>query len=160
MKKKFMALFISLFIIANHSVSLFAGSLSLTENKVQTVEGFEITGGIDTTKDMEITFDRTKVISGTAKKGTSVTFNVYEVSGKGENRKLFLMEQKDVVVGPSGIYSQLVKLSVGENQIEIVADDGNTCSTTIAVVKCKRSELKKELQNNIALPGQLFAQFK
>lgn len=74
------------------------------------VDNFKITSGIDTRKSSEITFDATRVISGTAEKGAKIGITVYEpytVNGKTYYK---LIRTYNITVGSTGIFSQSISL--------------------------------------------------
>lgn len=133
----------------------YAYSLSETDAAIS-VERFEITGGLDKEKETESTFDETKIISGSAKEGTSITVSVYQPSIKEneEEKELIEIQSYELEVGSSGRFMQSVNLSLGENYIVITAQDNDGSSEETFMVKRKEMQIKNELEQNIALPGQ------
>lgn len=111
--------------------------------------GFEITSGIDTTKDSMVTFDSTKTISGKAESGTGVSIYVYTKSSTGKYREKCSYQLN---VGLSGLFSQIVSLNIGENLISVTAEkDGKTAGEEVTV-KRKADDIKSQLENGIYLP--------
>lgn len=150
--KKLLAIFLlSTCIITSLKVYIFAGPLSSATDMALPVERFEITGGIDETKEVETTFDKTKTISGTAEKGTEINISIYKMS---EEEELTELNSYDLTVGPSGIFSQTIDLEIGENYIVISANKDDKHSSFETIIKRKKSEIKTELEKGIVLPGQ------
>ena len=118
------------------------------------VEDFKITGGIDTSKASEITFDSSRVISGTAEKGTLVTITVYEpyTDAKGAVAYNSLRTYK-VTVGATGIFSQSISLKEGKNYIVVIAQNNGKHSEVKTTVNRKNKVLQAVLSKSVALPG-------
>lgn len=120
------------------------------EDELESVE-FEITDGITRSKKTESTFDDSRTISGVAEKGTLIVISVSTRNAEGD------LEENacyDMEVGASGLFSQAIELEIGENVVEITAskDERETVSKK-AVIKRKKREIKKELENTICIPG-------
>ncbi len=156
MKKQAILLFSLLTLCFSFQMSVYAGSLpmpsSLAQEKAKNIElpalKFEITSGVDLTKDVESTFDFSRTITGTAEPGSEVEFLV-STKNKSETKE---KQPLKVVVGASGLFSQSIDLEVGENIIEINAQKENkqSVSNTFSI-KRKSIDIKKELEQNVLL---------
>ena len=144
MKKLIAFLLIAASVITLHSLSAFAAD-SLP------VEHFTITSGIDVEKPCEITFDSSRLITGTAPKDTAVTISVYDITDPDYKK---LDGSFTITVGSAGIFSQNVELKEGRNYIVIAAVNGERRSEVSAVVSRKSYQIKSVLSQYIALPGQ------
>ncbi len=110
-------------------------------------EVFEVTSGIDFSKDRISTFDESKTISGTANNDTEINIQVYSL---GAEEDMLLVDDYTLTVGLSGIFTQTIDLSMGENFIVIYADDeDNKAEIT---VNRKKETVKKALENGVYLP--------
>lgn len=147
--KKLSALVIGFIVVFNISFSSLAASPEVEE---KFSEKFVITGGIDTEKEIEATFDKSRTISGTAEVGSFITISVCQVLGEEEYSEAEIYE---IVVGSSGYFSQSVDLSIGENLIDITAEKDDVSYTINANIKRKKSEIKSELFKNISFPSVL-----
>lgn len=109
-------------------------------------DGFEITSGIDTSKQSETTFDSSRTISGTALKGTVIYMKIESEKNS---------QEYTIEVGSSNYFSFSADFEEGANDLIITAEmpDGsvNTIETT---VKRKNGKIKSQLESNIALPGE------
>lgn len=143
MKKILAALVLILGFVALNSIAVMASPVP--------VEGFEITGGIDTTKESTTTFDATRIISGTAEKGAGVTIAVYRPAENGQNT---LLNSYCLTVGSTGIFSQCVNLYEGKNYIVITASKDEKYSEFSTTINRKGKVIKAVLSQYIALPGQ------
>lgn len=152
MKKYIVSFLAVLYIMTSPKLYVFAGSSSDTDN-ILTVEGFEVTSGVNKLKETESTFDKTRTISGTAEQGTEIYITVYEVAGSEDKKTYDELDSYELIVGPSGIFSQSINLSIGENYITVEAKNDNKVSKFSTTIKRKKTEIKLELQQNIALPG-------
>ncbi len=143
--KKLTALFIFLTIF----LALPLNSYAASPEAESFCQNFVITGGLDTEKETESTFDKSRTISGTAEIGSVVTIEVLS-----ENTKKELCESGfyEIKVGSSGYFSQNIDLLIGENLITIKAKKGELSSCVEASIKRKKSEIKSELSNNISVP--------
>ncbi|WP_058486935.1 hypothetical protein [Defluviitalea phaphyphila] len=99
----------------------------------------KITAGL--TKEKEVTFDKFRNISGEAKEGTKITFNVYQDK---ENKEC--IQSYSQKVGPSGLFSQLIDLKEGENYIEIIVELKDENEIFIFQINRKKEEIKKEIE--------------
>ena len=110
------------------------------------VDNFKITSGIDTRKSSEITFDATRVISGTAEKGAKIGITVYEpytVNGKTYYKLI-----------RTGIFSQSISLKEGANYLVVAARKDGKYSEIRTTINRKDKVLKSVLSQSIAVPGQ------
>lgn len=143
--KKLLAFFlIAASVITLHSLSIFAA-------ETLPVERFAITGGINTEKPCDITFDATRLITGTAPKDTTVTISVYDITDPDIKK---LESSYIITVGSSGIFSQSIDLAVGKNYAVVAAENGNKYSEVSATISRKSCNIKAVLSQYIALPGQ------
>ncbi len=145
--KRFLAfILIAASILALHAVNTFAA-----DTDVLPVDNFAVTGGINTEKACDITFDSTRLISGTASKDTVVTISVYDITDP-DNK--FLDSSYSITVGSAGIFSQSVDLAEGKNYVIVAASNGNKHSEVSTVINRKGRFIKAVLSQYIALPGQ------
>lgn len=142
MKKIFVAFAIILCFMALHSMAVMASPVP--------VEGFEITGGIDTSKELSITFDSSRIISGTAEKGSDINITVYRPNENGN----VVLSSYDLTVGNTGIFSQCVNLYEGSNLIVVSANKDEKHSEFSTTINRKGKVIKAVLSQYIALPGQ------
>ncbi len=146
MKKLFAGLILLMGIITAQSVSVSAAA---------PVDKFAITGGVDTSKPIEITFDSTRIISGTAEKGAEIEIAVYEQKANADGTTyLSAVNTYGLTVGSTGIFSQNVDLIEGKNYVVIAADKDNKHSQASATINRKGHAIKSVLSQYIALPGQ------
>ena len=141
--KKLFIMFLFCFTVCLFSSAAYAGPLDTTE--------IEFTGGLDFDKERVSTFDDSKQISGNAKSGTVINITVSTVNFKGEMEE---QESYEIEVGKSGIFSQSIDLSLGENVVEVTAQqkDCEEYSVSTEVVR-KNKVIKYKLENSIYLPG-------
>lgn len=143
MKKLFAFMLIFSSILALRCINSFAAPLP--------VDQFSITGGIDAEKVCDITFDTTRLISGTASKNTVVTITVFDVTNP-ENRQHMATYQQ--TVGSAGIFSQCICLNEGKNYVVVAAANGEKYSEISTTISRKGRVIKAVLSQYIALPGQ------
>ncbi|WP_250278603.1 hypothetical protein [[Clostridium] colinum] len=146
MKKLILILSTIFILILNNSFLTFAASVS---NEVKS--NFYITGGLDFSKDCQATFDKTRIITGKAEEGSTVTIIVYEklLEMKEELKEL---ERYKIVVGASGYFSQTLNFAIGENIICVnVKDKNNKTSSAKTSITRKNSEIKNELEQAVIL---------
>ncbi len=148
MKKLILTLATIFLLILSNSFSVFAASVSNSEVNSR----FCITGGLDFSKDIKSTFDKTRTITGKAQEGDTVTIYVYEKLLE-KQEELKEVDKYTVVVGASGYFSQTINLAVGENIIDInVKDEEDKSSSVSTSIIRKKSEIKNELEKAIILP--------
>lgn len=143
-----------LFLMCFFPMSAYAGPLASTGTQEETTVEleFSITDGIDFEKKTESTFDESRTISGSAQEGTNVSISVYLKNASGA-----LKEQSTygIEVGTSGLFSQAVELSIGENVIKIKAEqEGFESISEEACIRRKSREIKTELENGVTIPGR------
>ena len=112
---------------------------------------FEITGGLDMEKSNETTFDDSREIFGTAKKGTEIIITTYT---KNDNDEYEEMECTEIDVGSSGYFSGNINLEMGMNYIKIEAINGEEYQEEEVKIKRKDISIMQALKENIALPGK------
>ncbi len=110
-------------------------------------DAFEITSGLDFSKDTVSTFDNSKTISGTAEKDTEIKIEVYSV----DSEDMTLTNDYALTVGVSGIFSQIIDLSLGENFIVVSSGDSDESKAEITVNR-KTEAVKRALENGVYLP--------
>lgn len=121
-------------------------ALASTQPKDNPIK-FSITGGIELNQETQITFDKSKTITGTAPKGSTVSIYVYEKLPDKEE-ELKLIDNYSIVVGLTGYFSKTIDLSVGENVIIIdVLENKKVVSSFTTTIKRKKSEIKNELED-------------
>ncbi len=130
--------------IALHTLTAFAADTLPVDN-------FSITGGINTDKACDITFDVTRLISGTAPKDTTVSIKVYDITDPEIQR---LDNSYTINVGSAGIFSQSIDLTEGKNYVVVAAVNGRKRSEVSTVINRKGRVIKTVLSQYIALPGQ------
>lgn len=115
---------------------------------------FAVSGGMKTDNKTESTFDESRTISGSAEKGTKITISV---GVRNADDKLKESCSYELEVGISGLFSQTIDLSLGENVVEITAEkEGFHSVSEEAVIKRKKRDIKTELENGISIPGNNF----
>ncbi len=159
------------------SVSAFGGVLQLlafnelylNPAKAELLEGVFITGGIIKDapaynesssvpliqyieKNTEVTFDSMRNIIGSAPRETKITVSSFKYDDI--NAEFLLVHSNTVSVGASGMFSCELPLELSDNYILITAqkDDRLFCKTTL--ITRKAVDIKRELEQGIALPGQ------
>lgn len=130
-------------------------ALSPSIDKIKEVI-FEITSGLDTEKEKESTFDEQRTLTGTAEEGVLVSIQVSSSQEVSENlNESSSDENYDIVIGASGIFSQTIKLKVGENTIDItISKEGFETVKKSFIVNRKKREIMQELEKTIVLPGE------
>ncbi|MCJ7856056.1 hypothetical protein MUJ63_07020 [Lachnospiraceae bacterium NSJ-143] len=108
---------------------------------------FEVTSGLDFDKDKVSTFDSTKTISGTAIKDTGIKIEVYLVNAE----DMELTGDYELTVGVSGIFTQTIELSLGENYVVVSSGEGEENKAEITVNR-KNEAVKKALEQGVYLP--------
>lgn len=149
-KKLLACTIIFLGIITAHSINAFAASTSVTVP----VDRFEITCGMDLSKDAVSTFDSTRIISGTAEKGAEIVITVYDTTSNQGFEYPRLTNQYKLTVGSTGIFSQTIALNEGKNYIVVEATKDGKYSRASTIINRKGMVIKTVLSQYIALPGQ------
>ncbi len=147
--KKFSIAFIVVMLFCFAPVFVYAGPLDAEAAKQEL--GFSVTSGIDMSKETQSTFDDSKTIAGVANQGTAIEISVSSKDANGDltENTSFLLE-----VGASGIFSQTVELSLGENVVEITASkEGYETVSEETIVKRRNITIKNELENTVSIPG-------
>ena len=86
-----------------------------------------------------------------AKPNTKVSVSV---SCKDANGDMSVVSAQEVTVGSMGIFAATVGLEMGYNYVTLTADKaGYDEASYTVVIKRLPNQLKKDLQNMIALPG-------
>ena len=134
-------------LIALVSAVICVVSLSLTAY-AQPLTDYSLTGTVDFDSESSSTFSDTKIISGTAPEGTTVTITVdCPSSGTGETLA--------ATVGASELFTKTITLSNGANDITVTLSlpgyDDVTMTTTI---NKKESKIKRALEKGIYIPGE------
>ena len=136
--KKIPTLFITFLCILFLSVSVYAKPL----------ETYTIGGTIDFEKEAESTFSGNRIITGSAPAGTIVSISVYNA----ETGKTLIYETE---TGASGLFSKVVTLSKGENNIILsLSLDGYDTITKETVINKKDDKIKHTLEKGICIPGE------
>lgn len=117
------------------------------------VNNFKITGGINTSKTSEITFDSTRVISGTAEPGAKIVITIYEPVTVSSNTTYKYIRSYNITVGSSGIFSQNISLKEGKNYVVAAARKDAAYSEVRTTITRKNAVLKATLSQSIAVPG-------
>lgn len=117
------------------------------------VNNFKITSGINTAKTSEITFDSTRVISGTAEAGAVIGLTIYEPVTVNGSTTYKYIRSYNVTVGSSGIFSQSVSLKEGKNYVVVAARKDGRYSEVRTTITRKNAVLKATLSQSIAVPG-------
>ncbi len=147
--KKLSIAFIVVMLFCFAPVFVYAGPLD-AETAEQEL-GLSVTSGIDMSKETQSTFDDSKTIAGVANQGTAIEISV---STKDANGELTENESFEIEVGASGIFSQTVELSLGENVISITAyKEGCETVSGETIVKRRNITIKNELENTVSIPG-------
>ncbi len=147
--KKLILILATIFLLTL-SNSFLAYAASISDSEVNS--SFSITSGLDFSKGAKSTFDKSRIVTGKAKEGSTVTITVYEKLLEKEE-ELKEIDKYEIVVGASGYFSQTINLNVGENIIDINVTDINDKSASISTsIIRKKSEIKNELEQAIILP--------
>ncbi|MDO4300026.1 MAG: hypothetical protein Q4D26_01400 [Clostridia bacterium] len=117
------------------------------------VNNFKITSGINTGKTSEITFDSTRVVSGTAEVGSKITISIYEPVTVNGNTTYKYIRAYNITVGSSGIFSQNISLKEGKNYVVVAARKDGKYSEVRTTITRKNAVLKATLSQSIAMPG-------
>lgn len=117
------------------------------------VNNFKITSGINTEKTSEITFDSTRVVSGTAEAGSSITITIYEPTTVNGSTTYKYIRSYSITVGSSGIFSQNISLKEGKNYVVVAARKDGKYSEVRTTITRKNAVLKATLSQSIAVPG-------
>ncbi len=129
----------------------FVYARSLDAETAEQELGFSVTSGIDMSKETQSTFDDSKTISGIADQGTAIEISV---STKDANGDLKESANFQLEVGASGMFSQTVELSLGENVVAITASkEGYETVNEETIVKRRNITIKNELENTVSIPG-------
>ena len=147
--KKFSIAFIVVMLFCFAPVFVYARPLDAEAAKQEL--GFSVTSGIDMSKQTQSTFDDSKTIAGVANQGTAIEISVSSKDANGD-----LTENANFVleVGVSGIFSQTVELSLGENVVEITASkEGYETVSEETIIKRRNITIKNELENTVSIPG-------
>lgn len=117
------------------------------------VNNFKITSGINTAKTSEITFDSSRVISGTAAQGANINITIYEpVANNGVTTYKYIRAYS-ATVGSSGIFALPVNLKEGKNYVVVVARKDGAYSEVRTTINRKNAVLKTTLSQSFAVPG-------
>lgn len=117
------------------------------------VNNFKITSGINTAKSSEITFDSTRVVSGTAEPGAKITLTLYEPVTVNGTTTYKYIRAYTITVGSSGIFSQNISLKQGKNYVVVAARKDGKYSEVRTTITRKNAVLKTTLSQSIAVPG-------
>ncbi|NLK36966.1 MAG: hypothetical protein GX299_02650 [Epulopiscium sp.] len=152
--KKYMLSFLFAMMLCLLPCVVYAAPLDTVTEAVDTGEkelSFCITSGIDLTKEVQSTFDSTRMISGTTLQGTGITIQVSTKDAVGEVKDTVCYTME---VGASGLFSETIALGLGENAITITAQkDGYKEVCQSVTIKRKKLQIKTELENTISIPG-------
>lgn len=145
--KKLLLIFFAIFTLAFVMLAMPASAHAAPVNN------FKITSGINTSKTSEITFDSTRVISGTAEPNSKITITVYEpVTVNGVTTYKYIRSY-NITVGSSGIFSQNISLKEGKNFVVVAARKDSKYSEVKTTITRKNAVLKATLSQSIAVPG-------
>jgi predicted DNA-binding antitoxin AbrB/MazE fold protein len=118
------------------------------------VDNFKITSGISEGKTSEITFNSTRVISGTAEKGSQVTITVNEPYTTAAGTTAYnTIRSYTLTVGNTGIFSQSISLKEGKNYVIVAATKDDKYSEAKTTINRKNKVLRTVLSQSIAVPG-------
>lgn len=145
--KKLLLTFFAIFTLAFVMLAMPASA------KAAPVNNFKITSGINTAKTSEITFDSTRVVSGTAEPGANITITIYEPVTVNGNTTYKYIRSYNITVGSSGIFSQNISLKEGKNYVVAAARKDGKYSEVRTTITRKNAVLKATLAQSIAVPG-------
>lgn len=117
------------------------------------VNNFKITSGINTAKTSEITFDSTRVVSGTAEPGSKIIITIYEPVTVNGSTTYKYIRSYNITVGSSGIFSQNISLKEGKNYVVAAARKDAKYSEVRTTITRKKAVLKATLSQSYAVPG-------
>lgn len=127
---------------------------SINANAATPVSNFKITSGIAANKTSEITFDATRVISGTAETGAKISITIYEPYTNAAGKTAYkLIRNYNLTVGSTGIFSQSISLKEGVNYLVVTARKDGKYSEIRTTINRKNKVLKSVLSQSIAVPG-------
>ncbi len=128
---------------------------SINAHAAAPVNNFKITSGIAQGKASEITFDSTRVISGTAETGSKISITVYEPYTNAAGKTAYkLIRTYNLTVGSTGIFSQSISLKEGVNYLVVTAKKDGKYSEIRTTINRKNKVLKSVLSQSIAVPGR------
>ncbi len=128
---------------------------SINAQAAPAVSNFKITSGFATNKTSEITFDSTRVISGTAEKGAKISITIYEPYTNSAGKTAYkLIRTYNLTVGSTGIFSQSISLKEGVNYLVVTARKDGKYSEIRTTINRKNKVLKSVLSQSIAVPGR------
>ncbi|MGN1317702.1 MAG: hypothetical protein ACI4VF_01710 [Lachnospirales bacterium] len=128
---------------------------SVSTHAAPAVNNFKITSGIAANKTSEITFDSTRVISGTAETGAKISITIYEPYTNSAGQTAYkLIRTYNLTVGSTGIFSQNISLKEGVNYLVITARKDGKYSEIRTTINRKNKVLKSVLSQSIAVPGR------
>lgn len=118
------------------------------------VSNFKITSGVSG-KASEITFDSTRVISGTAETGAKISITIYEPYTNSAGKTAYkLIRTYNLTVGSTGIFSQTISLKEGANYLVVTARKDGKYSEIRTTINRKNKVIKSVLSQSIAVPGR------
>lgn len=140
-------------VVATALALCLAAAFSVRAHAANPVGNYKITKGIN--KASEITFDSTRVISGTAETGAQISITIYEPYTNAAGKTAYkLIRTYNLTVGSTGIFSQNVSLKEGVNYLVVTARKDGKYSETRTTINRKNAVLKSTLSQSIAVPGQ------
>ena len=143
-------LLLSLFAVIATTIVILAVPVAANANPVN---NFKITSGINTAKSSEITFDSTRVVSGTAEPGSKITITLYEPITVNGTTTYKYIRSYTITVGSSGIFSQSISLKESKNYVVVAARKDGRYSDVKTTITRKNAVLKATLSQSIAVPG-------
>lgn len=145
MKKLLFALAVTMFVILG---GVFAYAAAPDENEFAFVE---ITSDFNFDSEKFSTFQNEKTISGTAPVKTviDIVVSTKNFAGKYNQKDCYTIE-----IGRSELFSQAIKLYVGENKVEFFAySDNSDKYEAEIIVNRKKLAIKETLENSMYIPG-------
>lgn len=136
MKKRIVVCFLA-------SLIVFSNSIYANENAQSY---YKVKNNLPKLENENVTFDTKRVFSGFVETGTFITFLVETKTAKGFSDVF----EKTVEVGASGLYSETINLSVGENIIYILAGNLDNMETILETSVVRKSmDVKNCLKDTV-----------
>ena len=144
MKKILFSIIVVLFVMST-SIFVYADSSKTNEDIVKITSDFNF-------DDEKIsTFNNERTITGSAKEGTVIEISISTKNFTGRFREVDVYM---ITVGKSGIFSQAVSLSIGENLVTMQVFQGEeVVKEECVIVNRKKRSIKTQLETSVYVPG-------
>jgi len=141
MKKILFSIIVVLFVMSTN-IFVYADSSEAT---------VEITSDFNFDDEKVSTFNSERTLTGSAKEGTVIEISISTKNFAGKFREV---DFYTITVGKSGIFSQAVGLSIGENLVAMQVFQGEeVVEEESTIVNRKKRSIKTQLETSIYVPG-------